>query len=252
MKKKQIIQKLYVLFIFVFLIIIAGCSDDEPIDKTPPEALPDFSAATFTDPTNITNPFYGPHAGQTYVYEEGEVGKAPEEEIRIKRKVETKVIMGVECIIHNDVAYENGIVIEDTDDWLAQDDDGNLWYMGEFVINNHSDGSFANNDGSWEAGVDGALPGYWLPGNPTVGQFYYQEWYAGEAEDNAEVMAINETVTIGLGTYNNCLKTKDINPSEPEVSEFKYYAPGIGEIKVEAYEDGKLDEIGELMEIIEN
>lgn len=251
MKKNQIKQN-PVLLLIVLLLTVVGCSKDENINTTPPDALPDINAATFSEPTNITIPYYGPAANQTYIYVAGEVGKAPEEEVRINRKVATKVVMGIECIIHRDIVYLNGIVIEDTDDWLAQDDDGNLWYLGEFVINNKDNGQFANNDGSWEAGVDGALPGYWFPGNPTVGQFYYQEWYAGEAEDYAEVVAVNETVTIGMGTYTDCIKTKDINPSEPDEYEFKYYAPGIGMIKEELYEDDVLTEIGELVEIIEN
>jgi len=252
MKKKEILKRHNPIVIILVISLAAGCSKDDPVDTTPPDSLPDVNSATFSNSTTITNPYYGPNAGQTYVYEVGEVGKAPEEEIRITRKNETKVVMGIECIIHRDVVYLNGIVIEDTDDWLAQDDDGNLWYLGEFVINNKDNGSFSDNDGSWEAGVDGALPGYWFPANPVVGQLYHQEWYAGEAEDYAQVVATNETVIIGLGTYNNCIKTKDVNPMEPDEYEFKYYAPGVGQIKEELYENDKFTEVGELVEIIEN
>jgi hypothetical protein len=160
-------------------------------------------------------------------------------------------VNGITCIIHNDIVYLEGIVIEDTDDWLAQDDAGNLWYMGEFVENYHDDGSFADNEGSWEAGVDDALPGYWMAANPQPGESYMQEYLQGEAEDYAEVVGF-ESVTIVLGTYDNCLVTRDINPFEPDVYELKYYASGIGFIKEEKFDDGVLEEVVELVEIIVN
>ncbi|WP_224491220.1 hypothetical protein [Robertkochia flava] len=237
-------------------LLLFGCSND---DDTPdmdsgdelPENLPAFSEDQFSDPLSITNIFYGPSEDDIYVYEGGEIGEEPEEEIRLERLNTTRVVNGVTCIIQNDKVYLDDILIEDTDDWLAQDDSGNLWYFGEEVDNYDEDGNFLDNDGAWEAGVDGALPGYWLPANPEVGQRYYQEYYEGEAEDEAEVIALNEEVTIGLGSYSNCLVTKDYTALEPGEYELKYYAPGVGLIMEEKFEDGELTERVELVEIIE-
>jgi hypothetical protein len=241
---------LFLLFTLNSLLLVA-CKKEDNTPKMPPQELPKVENFTFSNPTDITHNFYGPGVGQTFVYQGGEVGQAPEEEIRIERRSSTKMVMGITCIIHHDVVYLNNIIIEDTDDWLAQDDDGNLWYLGEFVKNYKDNGTFQDNDGSWEAGVDGALPGFWLPVNPTVGQKYYQEWLQDEAEDYATILATDASVTIGLGTYENCLKTEDINPFESGVTEHKYYAPGIGFILEEKYEDGELVEKVELVEIIE-
>jgi hypothetical protein len=159
--------------------------------------------------------------------------------------------MGITCIIHHDVVYQDGVLIEDTDDWLGQDDSGNLWYFGEAVKNYDDEGNFLDNEGAWEAGVDGALPGYWMPANPEVGDSYYQEYLEGKAEDQAEVLEVGVSVTIGLGTYQNCLVTRDFTLLEPGVYEKKYYAPGIGFIKEEKYEDDTLVEELELFEILE-
>lgn len=213
-----------------------------------PEGLPSFDAANFSNPTNITHPYYGPAADAFYEYEVyevegGEIGAEAVEQIMIERRTETKEVMGITTVIQRDVVRVDGVIVEDTDDWLAQDDSGNLWYMGELSKNYDEMGNFLGTEGSWEAGVDGALPGYWLPANPFVGQLYYQEYYEGEAEDYAEVVALDETVTIFLGTYENVLVTRDVNPFEPNVYELKYYAPGIGLIKEEAYEDGELVEV---------
>lgn len=220
-----------------------------------PADLPDIEDSSFPDPTNLDNPFYGPPAGETYIYEayaveEGEVQEEVEEEITIERRSSTKEIMGITAAIQHDVVSVNGVVVEDTDDWLAQDAEGNIWYLGEDSRAYDEMGNFIGDEGSWEAGVDGALPGYWLPSEPFVGQIYHQEYYEGEAEDYAEVVSLDETLTIGLGTYDNVLVTKDINPFEPEVYELKYYAPGIGLIKEEVYEEEELVEVVVLVEII--
>ena len=228
---------------------------DEEGDGEIPDELPDVNEAEFSNPTNITNPYYGPPAGYIYEYqgyelEDGELPDEASEVIYIERRAETRVVMGINSIIQRDYVMEDGVILEDTDDWLAQDDDGNLWYMGELSKNYDEDGNFIGTEGSWEAGVDGALPGYWLPADPFVGQVYYQEWYEGEAEDYAEVIAINETVETDLGIFENVLVTKDINPFEEDVYELKYYAPGTGFIKEEKYEDGELVEVVFLTGII--
>lgn len=222
-----------------------GCEDG---DGELPDGIPVFGDATFSNPTNITNPYYGPAADAFYEYEvyeveDGEWGDEPEETVLIERRTETKEVMGINTVIQHDVVYVDGVIVEDTDDWLAQDDSGNLWYMGELSKNYDEMGNFLDTEGSWEAGVDGALSGYWLPGDPIVGQFYYQEYYAGEAEDYAEVVALGETVEVNGVTYENVMITRDVNPFEPEVYELKYYAQGTGLIKEEAFEDGELVEV---------
>lgn len=244
-------------FAVALLLLIWSCNNDDDGSKDNgntgelPEDLPNVENATFTNPTAITNTYYGPKNGETYVYEGGEPEMEPEEEIRVNLRSTTKEVMGVTCVIQHDVVSVDGIIIEDTDDWLAQDDENNLWYFGEEVKNYDEEGNFLDDDGSWEAGVDDALPGYWLPADPQVGQTYYQEYAKSEAEDQAEVLEVSATVTIGLGTYENCLVTKDYSSLEPHIYEKKYYAPDVGLIKEEEFEDDELIEVVELVEIIE-
>lgn len=245
-------MKISVLSAALLMVLFVSCNDDN--DDSPsqiPGLLPDFETATFSDPTTITNNYYGPDALSVYIYEGGEVGMEPEEEIELERRSSTKTVFGITCIIQHDVVSIDGIIIEDTDDWLAQDDAGNLWYLGELAQNFDDEGNFLDTEGSWEAGIDGASPGYWLPSSPVVGQKYYQEYLKGEAEDQGEVLETNATVTIEMGTYENCLVTKDFTALEPDEYEKKYYAPGIGLIKEEKFEDDELIEVVELVEILE-
>ena len=141
----------------------------------------------------------------------------------------TRTILGVTTIVVRDIVKLNGSVIEDTLDWFAQDRSGNVWYFGENVVD-YEDGLAISLAGSWEAGVEGAKPGIIMFAQPLVGKFYRQELFLGEAEDAAEVLALNETVTVSADTYTRCLKTEDFSPLNPDVTEIKYYAPGIGNV----------------------
>ena len=90
-----------------------------------------------------------------------------------------------------DTVRSEGELVEDTLDWYAQDSAGNVWYMGEDTAE-FENGKIVSRAGSFEAGAGGALPGILLPAEPQVGQKYRQEYLKGEAEDNGEVLGINQ------------------------------------------------------------
>jgi hypothetical protein len=139
--------------------------------------------------------------------------------------------MGIETRVVHDVVTEDGELVEDTYDWYAQDADGNVWYFGEDTTE-FEDGKPSTTAGSWEAGVDGAQPGIILPAQPQVGQAYRQEYYAGEAEDNGEVLSVAERVSVESGDFEDVVMTKDTTPLEPDVLEYKWYASGVGVVLV--------------------
>ena len=184
------------------------------------------------DPANFVagiNNRYTPFPpGAFRVYEK----RTPEglERIRVEVLPETRVIMGVTVITLRDTVTLDGVLIEDTKDWLAQDRQGNVWYMGE-IVQNFEDGLLANLDGSFEAGKNGAKAGYWSKAFPQVGDFYRQEWAPGNAEDMVEVISLDArdtTVPFSQQGTGPILKTRDTTPLSPGMVEFKYYVPGIG------------------------
>ncbi len=150
---------------------------------------------------------------------------------------DTKDILGVQTTVVRDVAWDEGVLVEDTLDWYAQDTAGNVWYLGELATNYEYDdeGNFigTNTEGSWEAGVDDALPGYIMKANPQVGDKYYQEFAPGIAVDEAEVLSLDESISVGFGDFDRVLKTLEFTELEPDVFEFKYDAPGVGQILAE-------------------
>jgi hypothetical protein len=216
----------WVLLLAIFAI--AACKKDEV--RQPDESYnPQIDPADFTNSTNLTNPYFQFQPGKKYIYE-GQTGDGLEH-IEVQLLSATKTILGINCAIVNDKVWLNGNLIEDTDDWYAQDDDGNVWYMGEDVDNLNPDGTLKDHAGSWEAGVDGAKAGFIMLANPQPGMKYRQEYYFDEAEDQAEVLELGLTLTVPFGTFSNCLKTKEWTEIEPDVLDNKFYAPGIGLIR---------------------
>jgi hypothetical protein len=216
------------LIVATWLLLSFGCSKDtaRQIDSS---YKPDINPANFINSTIITNPYYPATPGKKYIYE----GQTDEgfERVEEQRLNTTKTIMGVICVISNFKGYVNGKLIEETWDWYAQDNDGTLWYFGEEVNNYNQNGTLTDHDGSWEAGIDGAQPGKLMPANPQTGMTYREEYYFGHAEDEAEIIGTGLSETISLGTYNDCIKTKNWTDLEPDALENKIYAPGIGLIK---------------------
>ena len=213
----------------------SGCALLAPSDTTP-DTVPDFDAATFTDSTQIDNPYLLLVPGTTWTY----LGETEDgvERIVVEVLEETREVAEVTCRVVRDRAYLNDILVEDTHDFFAQDDEGNVWYMGEEVDNYNFDDEGAlvdiTHEGAWEAGKDVAglghiaKPGHVMKASPAVEDTYHQEYYVGEAEDMAEVVALDVAVTLSDGTNYTCLKTRDFSALEPTLNEFKYYASGIG------------------------
>ena len=175
------------------------------------------------------------------------VGQVPEGEevILVEVTDQKKVIQGVTTTVVRDRVWLNNELVEDTDDWYAQDRDGNVWYFGEDA-KNYKDGQLTDRAGSWESGVNGALAGILMWAQPKVGSIYYQEYYKGQAEDVGEVVSLNETVTVPYGTFQGCLKTEDTTALEPGVREYKYYCPGIGVVLEENLTEGTTVELTEV------
>jgi|CXWL01.1.fsa_nt_gi hypothetical protein len=174
--------------------------------------------------TTVTNPFFPLTPGTTFVYQ------SEEEEITIVVTHETKEILGVTCIVVRDTVRlrESGELVEDTDDWYAQDKDGNVWYMGE-LSQSFEDGELVSLEGSWKAGVENAKPGIIMLAAPQVGKVYRQEFFLGDAEDMGEVLSITESATVPAASCDGtCLVTKDFLPLDPGHVENKHYAPGVG------------------------
>jgi hypothetical protein len=155
--------------------------------------------------------------------------------------------MGVTATVVRDTVTLDGELVEDTLDWYAQDRLGNVWYFGE-EVRNYRDGVLLDQAGSWEAGIDGALPGIIMYADPAahIGQTYRQEYYPGQAEDMAEVLAVGVHVSVPAGDFEETLTTRDFTPLEPDLQEEKVYARGIGLVSAVNLTSGETERLLEI------
>ncbi len=220
--------------LLVLAAVAAGCGGSSET------ALPQGSEPVELDPADFTseidNPWMPFAVGAKWVYRETDQEGA-EQKVEVTVLDETRAIMGIEARVVHDVVTEDGQLVEDTFDWYAQDADGNVWYFGEDT-KEFEDGKVATTAGSWEAGVDGAQPGILVPADPEDGMTYRQEYYAGEAEDMAEVLSLDEKVEVPFGSYDGVLMTKEWTPLEPDILEHKFYANGVGVVLALAISGG--------------
>jgi hypothetical protein len=230
----------------VALVVAAACGEDSRGDSSTAGTTSDSESAPATpaiDPGDggdyrptldpaavvpiIDNQYLPLTPGSRWVYEGTSDGE--QERIEVVVTDQRRRVMGIDAVVVRDTVTVGGEVVEDTYDWFTQDVEGNVWYLGEETAE-YEGGEVVSTAGSWEAGVDGALPGIVMLADPSVGDAYRQEYYEGEAEDLAEVVRTGAEETVGGTRLDRLVVIKEWNPLEPEVLEDKYYAPGVGTV----------------------
>jgi hypothetical protein len=227
------------------LLFVGACGDDNSDNSSSstttgttgatgatgaePASLPQGSEPVKLDPadftTEIDNPYWPISKGKRWVY------RNAEEHIVVTRTNRRKTVAGIDAVVLTDIVTSpnGGDYIEVTEDWYAQDSKGNVWYLGEDT-KEYENGKVASTKGSWEHGVDGAYAGIIIPADLRPGLTYRQEYYKGEAEDQAKVLRTDAKAKVPAGTFEGCLETEDTTPLEPDVIEHKFYAKGVGPV----------------------
>jgi hypothetical protein len=218
----------WILSITALTLLVAGCGgSDEGSDLPQGSERVELDPADFT--TEIDNPYWPMAPGTRWVYRETDSEGARQRVVVTVTDRTKRIANGVEARVVRDVVTENGQFVEVTDDWYAQHADGNIWYLGEDTTE-YENGKPISKSGSFEAGVDGAQAGIIMPAEPEPGLSYRQEHYAGEAEDEGEIVSLDEQAEVPFGHFRNALMTRDTNPLEPKVLEFKFFARGVGPV----------------------
>jgi hypothetical protein len=194
------------------------------------------------DPTNFTttidNPYFPLVPGTTFTYLTP--NRANKDVFTVTH--DTRVINGVTCVQVHDSVYSDGELTEDTLDFFAQDREGNVWYFGENTAELEN-GLLATIEGSFLSGLNNDKAGIIMKAHPAPGDFYRQEFSLGNAEDYAETLNLNSRVVVPYGRFNNCLKSQETTPLEPDALEDKYYAPGVGNVLTVDLVTGERDEL---------
>jgi len=188
------------------------------------------AAGAAIDPANfdapVANPYFPLEPGTVSIYRGTEDGARLVEHLIVTDRSEP--ILGVDTVVVRDVLYEEGRLREKTIDWYANDDDGPTWYFGEATATYDRHGNVESTEGSWRAGVDGAVPGIIMPANPRPTDAYRQEFLRGHAEDQAWIVANHETARTPAGIFRDVVRSYEWTRLEPGVVSLKRYAPGYG------------------------
>jgi hypothetical protein len=212
---------------------LVGCGSGSA--KVATAKTPKLDPATFV--RGVDNPWFPLTPGTTYRYKGVKDGMPSVDVFSVTHR--TKRILGVETTVVRDRLYLKGKLGEDTVDWYAQDQRGNVWYLGEDTKElDPSTGKVKSTEGSWQAGVNGARAGIFMPANPTVGQKGQQEYYKGHAEDRYKVLSLDAPVQVPFGSTQHALQTKEWTPLEPGVVDNKYYMRGVGTVREVAVQGG--------------
>jgi hypothetical protein len=177
--------------------------------------------------TRIDNVWFPLKPGTRFVYGSAK-GHPPTDVMTVTRK--TRVLDGVLCVVVHDFVYESGRPSEKTSDYYAQNKDGTVWYFGEDAFDAGKHGKFTLSPDTWHSGVDGALPGVFMPPNPQIGEEHYQEYYPGHAEDQFQISSLSARVKVPFGSFKRTLETSETSRLEPGIVDRDYYVRGVGQV----------------------
>lgn len=249
------------VLMFFLIVFLAGCGNATPISPTQPApvapaptatalpedapepfenpddpefALADIGTATFSDPTNIDNEYFPMIPGTHYVYEgyTEEAGRKIPHTIVFTVTDLVKEILGVRTVVAYILDYSDGQLVEAEVAFYAQANDGTVWFMGEYP-EVYEDGKMVEAP-AWIPGFKGAQAGIVMKANPKLDEpSYAQGWGpAVNWTDRGRVVGLGEQTCVPVDCYEGVLVTEEFSQSEPDAFQVKYYAPGVGNVRV--------------------
>jgi len=206
---------------------------------------PEFRLSNFHAPLVIDNPYLPMQPGTRAVNYELEDGECHVNDVIVTHAAKSDfqgAYAGIAARAVRDSVWDDpqcngkrGLLLEDTTDWAAQDNGGNVWYFGEDTVEYTYDDAghriSASHEGSWEAGKRGAKAGILMFNRPVVGTYFLQEFESGVAEDAALIEKVGIRVETPLGRFHDCVKTRETTALSPGDIEYKYYCRNLGVVR---------------------
>ncbi len=199
----------------------------------------------FSDPLTIDNQFFPFQPGGIKGYGGSEHGTKVGQIDRYLTQTRTFTLNGanMQCRILREEAYEEGELVESSDNYFAQADDGTVYYFGE-VVDIYENGVIVSHEGSWLVGGamlpsdppgtgNAPVPAVFMPANPELGDVFKPEDLFPIVDETAEVVGVDLDVLVPAGKYDGAIEVEETTRLSPE-TEFKWYAPGVGVVKVKA------------------
>ncbi len=210
----------------------------QPLRARPPEVdfedFEEFDPSNFDNSINIDNAWLPLQAGSQWIFE----GSTEEDGELIPHRIEftvtdlTKEIEGVQTVVAMIEDFADGELVEAEIAFYAQDNDGNVWYLGEYP-EEYEDGEFVDAP-AWIAGQEGALAGVKMWAQPRLGTPSYAQGWAPEVEwsDRGQVYRMSQQICVPAYCGGDVLVIDEFSQGEPNAFQEKYYAQGIGNVAV--------------------
>jgi hypothetical protein len=194
-----------------------------------------FDPKKFSHPTEITNKWMPSMPGMRWSYSGTSVeddGKVVRHQIEMTITDLVKVIGGVRAAVSYELDWNDSELVEAELSFLAQDDDGNVWRLGEYP-EEYEDGKLIKAP-AWIHGFEGARAGIMMQASPRVGSSGYSQGWAPAVgwKDRAQTYAFGQRVMVKTGSYEDVIVIKETARGEKDAAQLKYYAPNVGNVKV--------------------
>jgi hypothetical protein len=211
-----------------------------------------FDHTAFSHSTTVDNVYYTLIPGTRLTFEgqiNGDEGERIPHSVVITVTDMTKVIDGVENLIGYELDFTDGELVEAELAFWAQDDEGTVWHMGEYP-EEYEDGEIVGTP-AWMAGVKEDKAGIYMKAAPQLGSLSYSQGWGPDVgwADRARIFETGSATCVPAGCYADVLVTTEFNRDEPDAYQLKYYAPGIGNVRVGWA--GALEKDQETLELVE-
>ena len=207
--------------------LAAAAADDEVLQA--------FDPNNFDNPTDIDNKWLPMPPGRQLILEgstEEDDGTIIPHRIIWTVTDLTKEVNGVQTVVAWIVDYAKDELVETEIAFYAQDNDGEVWYFGEYP-EEWEGGEFVHAR-PWIAGLEGALAGIKMYADPQPDTASYAQGWGPEVgwSDRGQVYQVSQENCVSFDCFEDVLVIDEFSEDEPGAIQLKSYAPGVGNIQV--------------------
>lgn len=238
--KQWIFFLLIIISIFIVLQLLINRNalifKPKTENKTVQQKLENFDPKNFDEHSiNINNKWLPLIPGKRLVYEGTTVqqdGTLVPHRVEINVTDLTKVVGGVRTVVSWDMDYSDNELAEAELAFFAQDKNGNVWHFGQYP-EEYESGKFVNAP-TWIHGLKGARAGIAMQAKPQLGKPSYSQGWGPEVNwtDRGQVYKMGQKTCVPLDCYQDVLVIAETSQSESDAKQLKYYATGVGNVRV--------------------
>jgi len=255
-------RRLHTLFVVTVLLLLVATSTQTYGQPSTMQATPggtseakweNFDPRNFSNPTNVTHQWFPLKSGTQWTYDgiTEDNGKVAPHHVVFTVTDLTKVIAGVRSVVVWEQDFSEGELVESETVFFAQANDGAVWQLGQYP-EVYEKGKLTENP-AWIHGVQEAHAGIVMEAKPQPGTPSFSQGWAPAVEysDRAQTHQMGQETCVPAGCYKEVLVVKEYALDEPNAFQYKYYAPGVGSVRVGWSGEDRTKEKLELIKVVQ-